>query len=85
MEEPKVRAQITGVSIPRKGKNTLLGPSEEGKTSSKWKKMEEAAFEMCLQACGCERGDKESGKREPSRLKEATAELQREVGLFWQW
>lgn len=54
-----MRAQITGVSVPRKGKNTLLGPSEEGEIS-KWKNMEEAAFQMCLQARGCERGDKES-------------------------
>lgn len=80
-----MRAQVTGVSIPRKGKNTLLGPSEEGEISSKWKNiMEEVASEMCLSARGCERAD-ESVKREASRLKEAIAELQREVGLAWQW
>ena len=81
-----MRAQVTGVRIPRKGKNTLLGPSEEGEISSKWKNiMEEVASEICLSARGCECGDKESVKREASRLKEAIAELQREVGLSWQW
>lgn len=44
-----MRAQVTGVRIPKKGKNTLLGPSEEGEISSKWKNiMEEVASEMCL-------------------------------------
>lgn len=57
----------------------MLGPSEEGEIS-RWENMEEAAFGMCLQARGCERGE-ESMKREPSRLQEAIVELQREVGL----